>query len=38
MIRIYCELKKSPQKLYSAAGEGYFESQDYGVTWEKMVD
>ncbi len=30
--------KKSPQRLYSAAGDGYFESQDYGVTWEKLDD
>jgi len=27
-------LKKAPQRLYSAAGDGYFESQDYGVTWK----
>jgi hypothetical protein len=26
--------KKAPQRLYSAAGDGYFESQDYGVTWK----
>ena len=24
---------KAPQRLYSAAGDGYFESQDYGLTW-----
>ena len=26
--------KKAPQRLYSAAGDGYFESQDYGMTWK----
>ena len=26
--------KKAPQRLFSAAGDGYFESQDYGLTWE----
>ena len=25
--------KKIPQRLYSAAGDGYFESTDYGNTW-----
>ncbi|HKO65220.1 MAG TPA: hypothetical protein VJU13_08455 [Candidatus Nitrosocosmicus sp.] len=25
--------KKAPQRLYSAAGDGYFESTDYGNTW-----
>ena len=25
--------KKVPQRLYSAAGDGYFESRDYGNTW-----
>jgi photosystem II stability/assembly factor-like uncharacterized protein len=29
--------KKAPQRLYSAAGDGYFESQDYGNTWHKLV-
>ena len=28
--------KKAPQRLYSAAGDGYFESQDYGLTWENF--
>lgn len=26
---------KAPGSLYSAAGDGYFESQDYGMTWKK---
>ena len=26
--------RKAPQRLYSAAGDGYFESQDYGITWK----
>ena len=26
--------KKAPQRLYSAAGDGYYESQDYGMTWK----
>ena len=25
--------KEVPQRLYSAAGDGYFESRDYGNTW-----
>jgi photosystem II stability/assembly factor-like uncharacterized protein len=29
--------KQAPQRLYSAAGDGYFESQDYGNTWHKSV-
>jgi photosystem II stability/assembly factor-like uncharacterized protein len=28
--------KKAPQKLYSAAGDGYFESQDHGITWKNF--
>lgn len=28
--------KKSPKRLYSAAGDGYFESQDYGNSWRSM--
>jgi photosystem II stability/assembly factor-like uncharacterized protein len=28
--------KKAPQRLYSAAGDGYFESQDYGMTWKNI--
>jgi len=30
--------KNAPQRLYSAAGDGYFESLDYGNTWESMVE
>jgi photosystem II stability/assembly factor-like uncharacterized protein len=30
--------KKAPQRLYSAAGDGYFESFDYGNTWERIVE
>ncbi|HSA75515.1 MAG TPA: YCF48-related protein [Candidatus Nitrosocosmicus sp.] len=30
--------KKAPQRLYSAAGDGYFESLDYGSTWERIVE
>ena len=29
--------KKMPGWLYSAAGDGYFESYDYGQTWERLV-
>jgi hypothetical protein len=28
--------KKASQRLYSAAGDGYFESYDYGNTWKKF--
>ena len=28
--------KKVPQRLYSAAGDGYFESRDYGNTWYRL--
>ena len=28
--------KKAPQRLYSSAGDGYFESQDYGASWKKL--
>lgn len=28
--------KKAPKRLYSAAGDGYFESHDYGNTWERI--
>jgi hypothetical protein len=28
--------KKAPQRLYSAAGDGYFESRDYGSTWHRL--
>jgi hypothetical protein len=28
--------KKAPRRLYSAAGDGYFESQDYGDSWKKL--
>lgn len=30
--------KKMPGWLYSAAGDGYFESYDYGQTWKRLVD
>jgi hypothetical protein len=26
-----------PGRLYSAAGDGYFESYDYGQTWKRLV-
>jgi hypothetical protein len=26
-----------PRQLYSAAGDGYFESYDYGQTWKRLV-
>jgi BNR/Asp-box repeat len=29
--------KKAPGRLYSAAGDGYFESYDYGKTWKRSV-
>jgi BNR/Asp-box repeat protein len=29
--------KKMPGQLYSAAGDGYFESYDYGQTWKRLV-
>lgn len=29
--------KKMPGRLYSAAGDGYFESNDYGQTWKRLV-
>ena len=29
--------KKMPGWLYAAAGDGYFESYDYGQTWERLV-
>ena len=29
--------KKMPGHLYSAAGDGYFESYDYGQTWKRLV-
>jgi photosystem II stability/assembly factor-like uncharacterized protein len=29
--------KKMPGWLYSAAGDGYFESYDYGKTWKRSV-
>jgi photosystem II stability/assembly factor-like uncharacterized protein len=29
--------KKMPGWLYSAAGDGYFESYDYGQTWKRLV-
>jgi hypothetical protein len=29
--------KKMPGRLHSAAGDGYFESYDYGQTWKRSV-
>src|ERR687888_1775615 len=29
--------KKMPGRLYSAAGDGYFESYDYGQTWKRST-
>jgi hypothetical protein len=29
--------EKMPGRLYSAAGDGYFESYDYGQTWKRLV-
>ena len=29
--------KQMPGRLYSAAGDGYFESYDYGKTWKRSV-
>jgi photosystem II stability/assembly factor-like uncharacterized protein len=29
--------RKAPKRLYSSAGDGYFESFDYGETWNKPV-
>jgi photosystem II stability/assembly factor-like uncharacterized protein len=29
--------KEAPQRLFSAAGDGYFESRDYGNTWHRFV-
>src|SRR5215469_10256231 len=31
------ESKRVPGRLYSAAGDGYFESYDYGQTWKRLV-
>lgn len=28
---------KAPKRLYSSAGDGYFESFDYGQTWNKPI-
>jgi hypothetical protein len=30
--------KKVPGRLYSAAGDGYFESYDYGQSWKRSVE
>ena len=30
--------KKMPGRLYSAAGDGYFESYDYGQSWKRSVE
>jgi photosystem II stability/assembly factor-like uncharacterized protein len=29
--------RKAPKRLYSSAGDGYFESFDYGETWNKPI-
>lgn len=29
--------RKAPGRLYSSAGDGYFESLDYGETWQKKI-
>jgi photosystem II stability/assembly factor-like uncharacterized protein len=29
--------RKAPKRLYSSAGDGYFESTDYGETWNRPV-
>ena len=30
--------KKAPKRLYSAAGDGYFESFDYGESWNSPIE
>jgi photosystem II stability/assembly factor-like uncharacterized protein len=30
--------KKAPKRLYSAAGDGYFESFDYGESWKRYTE
>ncbi|MFL6509892.1 MAG: WD40/YVTN/BNR-like repeat-containing protein [Nitrososphaera sp.] len=30
--------RKAPKRLYSSAGDGYFESFDYGETWSSPID
>jgi hypothetical protein len=30
--------RKAPKRLYSAAGDGYFESIDYGESWSRPMD
>ena len=30
--------KKAPKRLYSAAGDGYFESFDYGESWNRYTE
>ena len=30
--------KKAPKRLYSSAGDGYFESFDYGKSWNKPMN
>jgi photosystem II stability/assembly factor-like uncharacterized protein len=29
--------RKAPKRLYSSAGDGYFESLDYGQTWNRPI-
>jgi photosystem II stability/assembly factor-like uncharacterized protein len=30
--------RKAPKSLYSAAGDGYFESFDYGESWSRLME
>lgn len=30
--------RKAPERLYSAAGDGYFESFDYGESWSRPME
>ena len=30
--------KMAPKRLYSAAGDGYFESSDYGQSWNRPIE
>ncbi|MGE5634431.1 MAG: WD40/YVTN/BNR-like repeat-containing protein [Deltaproteobacteria bacterium] len=33
ILTLWPLIKKAPRRLYSAAGDGYFESFDYGESW-----
>ena len=33
-----CTHPKAPKRLFSSAGDGYFESFDYGETWSKAIE